>query len=104
MFNNGETGQTRTARGVIHNNYTAFRVFPFRVPLPMLHPTQVCGSSVLSFLRFLGFPVLFQTLFPPRCGFGLLYFCCPSLPRISLLSVSVDGVLCPSYLCWIPSA
>lgn len=56
MFNNGETGQNRTARGAVHNNCPVFRVFPFRVPLPVLHPTQVCGSSVLSFLRSLGFP------------------------------------------------
>lgn len=56
MFNSGETGQNRTARGAVHNNCPVFRVFPFRVPLPVLHPTQVCGSSVLSFLRSLGFP------------------------------------------------
>lgn len=56
MFNNGETGQNRTARGAVHNNCPVFLVFPFRVPLPVLHPTQVCGSSVLFFLRFLGFP------------------------------------------------
>lgn len=56
MFNNGEAGQNRTARGAIHNNYSVFRVFPLRVPLPVLHPTLVCGSSVLSFLRSLGFP------------------------------------------------
>ena len=55
MFNSRETGQNRTARGAVHNNCPVFRVFPFRVPLPVLHPIQVCGSSVLSFLRFLGF-------------------------------------------------
>ena len=55
MFNNGEAGQNRTAREAVHNNCPVFRVFPFLVPLPVLHPTQVCGSSVLSFLRSLGF-------------------------------------------------
>ena len=85
MFNSGETGQNRTARGAVHNNCPVFLVFPFRVPLPVLHPTLVCGSSFLSLFRFLGFPVLFQTLFPPRFGLGLLYFCCPSLPRTPLL-------------------
>ena len=76
MFNNGEAGQNRTARGAIHNNCTAFRVFPFRVPLPVLHPTQVCGSSVLSFLRFLGFsfaiPSNFPALYRRRCAVLLL--------------------------------
>ena len=71
MFNSRETGQNRTARGAIHNNCPVFLVFPFRVPLPVLHPAQACGSSVLSFFRYLGFPVLFQTLFPPLCGFGV---------------------------------
>ena len=75
MFNSGEAGQNRTAHGAIHNNCPVFHVFPFRVPLPVLHPIQVCGSSVLSFLRSLGFPVASQPLFPPRFGFGLLYFC-----------------------------
>ena len=82
MFNSGETGQNRTAHGAVHNDCPVFRVFPFRVPLPVLHPTLVCGSSVLSFLRSLGFPVASQPLFPPRFGLGLLYFCFPSLPRI----------------------
>ena len=64
MFNNGETGQNRTAHGAIHNKCTVFRVFPFRVPLPVLHPTQVCGSSVLSFLRSLGFSCAISNTVP----------------------------------------
>ena len=74
MFNSGETGQTRTARGAVHNNCPVFLVFPFRVPLPMLHPTQVCGSSVLSFLRFLGFPCAIPNTVPApfRTRFALL--------------------------------
>lgn len=55
MFNSGETGQNRTARGAVHNDCPAYRVFPFRVPLPVLHPARVCGSSVFFFLRSLGF-------------------------------------------------
>ena len=76
MFNNGEAGQTRTARGTVHNNCAAFHVFPFRVPLPVLHPTQVCGSSVLSFLRFLGFPCGVPAIIPAlfRTRFALLLF------------------------------
>lgn len=74
MFNNRETEQTRTARDAIHNDCTAFRVFPFRVPLPVLHPTLVCGSSVLSFLRFLGFPCAIPNTVPApfRTRFALL--------------------------------
>ena len=71
MFNSREAGQNRTAHGAVHNNCPVFRVFPFRVPLPVLHPTLVCGSSVLSCLRFLGFPVASQPLFPPFYGFGV---------------------------------
>lgn len=74
MFNNGEAGQNRTARGAVHNNCPAFRVFPFRVPLPVLHPALVCGSSVLSFLRFLGFPCAIPNTIPApfRTRFALL--------------------------------
>ena len=91
MFNNGETGQNRTAHGAVHNNCPVFHVFPFRVPLPVLHPTQVCGSSVLSFLRFLGFPcgvpaiipALFRTRFCSTSvshrSRGILCFPCPSM-------------------------
>ena len=90
MFNNGETGQTRTARGAVHNNCPVFLVFPFRVPLPVLHPIQVCGSSVLSFLRFLGFSCAIPNTIPAplrlRCvhsvfhrSRGFLCFPCPSM-------------------------
>lgn len=74
MFNNRETGQTRTARGAVHNNCSVFHVFPFLVPLPVLHPTLVCGSSVLSFLRFLGFPCAIPNTIPAplRRRFALL--------------------------------
>ena len=90
MFNSRETGQNRTARGAIHNNCPVFLVFPFRVPLPVLHPAQVCGSSVLSFLRFLGFPCGISATIPApfrlRCvhsvfhrSRGFLCFPCPSM-------------------------
>ena len=90
MFNNGEAGQNRTARGAIHNDCPVFHVFPFRVPLPVLHPTLVCGSSVLSFLRFLGFPCGVSSTIPApfrlRCvhfvfhrSRGFLCFPCPSM-------------------------
>lgn len=90
MFNNRETGQNRTAHGAIHNNCPVFRVFPFRVPLPVLHPIQVCGSSVLSFLRFLGFPCAIPNTIPApfrlRCvhsvfhrSRGFLCVPCPSM-------------------------
>lgn len=76
MFNSGEAGQNRTARGAVHNNYAAFHVFPFRVPLPMLHPTRVCGSSFFSFIRFLGFPCAIPNTVPAplrrRCALLLL--------------------------------
>ena len=74
MFNSGEAGQNRTAPGAIHNNCPVSRVFPFRVPLPMLHPTQVCGSSVLSFLRFLGFSCAIPNTVPAplRLRFAVL--------------------------------
>lgn len=68
----------------------ASRVFPFRVPLPVLHPTQVCGSSVLSFLRSLGFSCAIPNTVPApfrlRCvhsvfhrSRGFLCFPCPSM-------------------------
>lgn len=68
----------------------AFRVFPFRVPLPVLHPTQVCGSSVLFFLRSLGFSCGIPASIPAplrrRCAHfvvhrsrGILCFPCPSM-------------------------
>ena len=74
MFNSRETGQNRTARGAVHNNCPASRVFPFRVPLPVLHPIQVCGSSVLSFLRSLGFSCGISATIPApfRTRFALL--------------------------------
>lgn len=76
MFNSGEAGQNRTARGAVHNNCPVFHVFPFRVPLPVLHPTLVCGSSVLSFIRSLGFPCAIPNTVPApfrtRCAILLL--------------------------------
>ena len=90
MFNSRETGQNRTAHGAVHNNCPVFRVFPFRVPLPVLHPIQVCGSSVLSFLRFLGFSCAIPNTIPAplrlRCAHSVFhrsrgFFCfpCPSM-------------------------
>lgn len=90
MFNSRETGQNRTARGAVHNNCPVFLVFPLRVPLPVLHPTQVCGSSVLSFLRSLGFSCGISATIPApfrlRCvhsvfhrSRGFLSFPCPSM-------------------------
>ena len=91
MFNSGETGQNRTARGAVHNNCPVFLVFPFRVPLPVLHPTLVCGSSFLSLFRFLGFPCAIPNTIPApfRTRFALLLlsiapadsftFPCPSM-------------------------
>ena len=91
MFNSGETGQNRTARGAVHNNCPVFHVFPFRVPLPVLHPAQVCGSSVLSFLRSLGFFLCYskhcsRPVTASVCctsvvhrSRGVLYFPCPSM-------------------------
>ena len=71
----------------------AFRVFPFRVPLPVLHPTRVCGSSVLSFFRFLGFPFAIPSNFPApyrrRCA-------------LLLLSIAPAEILCFRVRRWCP--
>ncbi len=55
MFNSGETGQNRTARGAVHNNCPVFRVFPFRVPLPCATSCAglwLFGSFLSSVFRF----------------------------------------------------
>lgn len=73
MFNSGETGQNRTARGAVHNNCTRVPCFPVSRPFTCATSCAglwLFGSFLSSVFRF--FPVLFQTLFPPRFGFGVL--------------------------------
>ena len=74
MFNNGETGQNRTARGAVHNNCPRVPCFP--VSRPFTCATSCAGLWLFgSFLfRFLGFPCAIPNTIPApfRTRFALL--------------------------------